>query len=58
MSPLQWGFPNVRSYRFLMHMGRLLMGLIGCLVLLFSSPDLANAQVHQHENEAGVAMLR
>ena len=41
-----------------MHMGRLLMGLIGSLVLLFSSPGLVAAQVHQHENESGVAMLR
>ena len=34
------GVPNVRGHRFLMHMGRLLMGLIGSLVLLFSSPGL------------------
>ena len=30
-----------------MHMGRLLMGLIGSLVLLFSSPGLAAAQYGQ-----------
>ena len=39
-------------------MRRLLCCLLAALGLLLLTPGLAWAQVHQHENEAGVAMVR
>ena len=39
-------------------MRRLLCCLLAALGLLLLTPGTAWAQVHQHENEAGVAMVR
>ena len=39
-------------------MRRLLCCLLAALGLLLLTPGMAWAQVHQHENEAGVAMVR
>ena len=39
-------------------MRRLLCCLLAALGLLLLTPGLAWAQVHQHENEDGVAMVR
>ena len=39
-------------------MRRLFCCLLAALGLLLLTPGMAWAQIHQHENEAGVAMVR
>lgn len=40
------------------HMRRLFFSVLASLLLVLSLPGPAAAQVHQHENEAGIAMVR